>query len=58
MSEKLKFTVTYIKTINLGNYESVKIGLSMDYHQGGLRVSTAFKEVESYVESMIEESLR
>lgn len=32
--ERLKTTVTYVKTFNLGNYESIKIGLSKQFYEG------------------------
>ena len=52
MNDK-KFTVTYVKTINLGNYESEKIGLIMEFDQGEVHPINAFNRVKSLVEDMM-----
>ncbi len=53
-----KFTVTYTKTVNLGNYESEKIELTMEYDREGIHPVEAYDEVKHYVESMINRGSR
>ena len=53
MSEKLKFTTIYTKTVNVGNYESEKFGLTMEFYRGECSVVTAFARVKREVEDMI-----
>ena len=53
MSEKLKFTVSYSKTVNIGNYESEKYTLSEEYYTGTISVEEAFAKVKEAVEQMI-----
>ena len=53
MSEKLKFSVTYSKTLNLGNYESEKFTLSQEFHLGDVPIQKAMKLVKAAVEEMI-----
>jgi len=53
MTEKLKFTVGYSKTINIGNYESEKYTMSEDYYTGEITVEEAFAKVKDAVERMM-----
>jgi len=53
MSERLKFTVTYGKTVNIGNYESEKYGLSQEFYEGECTVERAFEIVIRDVENVI-----
>ena len=53
MTEKLKFTVGYSKTINIGNYESEKYSLSEDYYTEEITVEEAFAKVKNAVERMM-----
>ena len=53
MTEKLKFIVTYSKTINIGNYESEKYTLSEEYYTGKIPVEEAFNKVKKAVEEMM-----
>ena len=50
MTENLKITVTFTKTYNLGNYESLKIGVSKEYYQGEFSYDDAFTDLELQVE--------
>jgi len=45
MTEKLKTTVIYTKTFNLGNYESLKLGLTKEIYQGEETVESVFQEL-------------
>ena len=54
MSEKLKTTVTYTKTFNLGNYESLKLGISKEIHEGESRVDNVFHELAYQIDQMYE----
>ena len=53
MTEKLKFTVGYSKTINIGNYESEKYSLSEDYYTEEITVEEAFAKVKKEVEKQM-----
>ena len=53
MSEKLKFIAIYTKTVNVGNYESEKFGLHMEFYRGECSVATAFARVKQEVEVMV-----
>jgi len=52
MSEKLKTTITYVKTFNLGNYESVKLGMSKEIYQDEENVDSVFQELAYTVDQM------
>lgn len=52
MNDK-KFTVTYTKTVNLGNYESEKIGLTMEFDRGDVTPLEAYDYVKNLVKAMI-----
>ena len=52
MSEKLKTVVIYVKTFNLGNYESVKFGLNKEIYQGEQDVDSVFQELVYMVDRM------
>ncbi len=47
--EKLKFTVTYSKTVNLGNYNSHKLSLSQEYYVGETKAKDAFNDLHDLV---------
>ena len=49
MSE-LKFTVTYGKTVNLGNYESARIDLSYEFRRDEMDPEEAFLLVKTKVD--------
>jgi len=53
LSEKLKFTVTYTRTVNMGNYESEKYGLSKEFYRGECSVEEAFTRVKREVDRMV-----
>ena len=54
MTEKLKFIVTYSKTINIGNFESEKFGLSEEYTKGeGVSIEEGFVNVKKEVEKQM-----
>ena len=53
MSEKLKFTTIYTKTVNCGNYESEKFGATMEFYRGECSVASAFARVKQEVENAI-----
>ena len=53
MTERLKFTVTYLKTVNMGNYNSEKFGVSKEYYMGETDVDDAFDEVRYLVNSTV-----
>ena len=55
MSERLKTTVTYMKTFNLGNYESVKLGLSKEIYRDESNEVSVFQELAYLVDRMREE---
>jgi len=46
MSEKLKTTVIYVRTFNLGNYNSVKLGAIKEFCQGEDTIDGMFDELE------------
>ena len=46
MSEKLKTTVIYVRTFNLGNYNSVKLGAIKEFCQGEDTIEGMFDELE------------
>ena len=50
MTDRLKFTVSYSKTLNIGNYESEKYTLSQEFYEGTCTVERAFKIVKRDVE--------
>jgi len=54
MTEKLKFTVGYSKTINIGNYESEKYTMSEDFYKDeDITVDEAFTKVKKAVEKQM-----
>ena len=53
MTEKLKFTVIYTRTINRGNYESERFGLHQEFYRDECSAEEAFARVERDVENMI-----
>ena len=53
MSEMLKFTVGYSKTINIGNYESEKYTLTKEFYVGEISVDDALIAVKDAVERMM-----
>ena len=53
MREKLKFTVSYGRTINTGNYESEKYGITQEFYDGDCTIETAFKIVKRDLEHVI-----
>ena len=53
MTEKLKFTITYSKTMNIGNYESEKYTLSQEFYVGDISQQGAMELVRQLVEGMI-----
>ena len=55
MSEKLKFTVTYGRTVNTGNYESEKYVLSQEFYKDECAIDWAFHESQELVEAQIKE---
>ncbi|MHA1288110.1 MAG: hypothetical protein ACTSPB_11970 [Candidatus Thorarchaeota archaeon] len=57
MSEKLKTTVTYMKTYNLGNYESVKLGITKETYDEH-EVEDIFYELAYTVDKMKENLTR
>jgi len=54
MTEKLKFTVIYTRTVNRGNYESARIGLHKEFYRGECSAEEAFTQVKRDVENMID----
>ena len=54
MTEKLKTTVIYAKTFNLGNYESLKLGISKEIYEGESRVDNVFHELAYQIDTMYE----
>jgi len=57
MSEKLKTTVTYMKTYNLGNYESIKLGITKETYDEH-EVENIFYELAYTVDKMKENLTR
>ena len=55
MTERLKFTVTYGKTVNTGNYESEKYVLSQEFYKDECDIGWAFHESREMVEVQIKE---
>ena len=53
MTEPLKFTVGYSKTLNIGNYESEKYTLSKEFYVGSISVDDALISVKDAVERMM-----
>jgi len=51
MSEKLKFSVIYTKTVNRGNYESEKFGATMEFYRGECSMAKAFARVKWEIEN-------
>lgn len=47
--KNLKFIVTYGRTVNLGNYNSEKLTLSMEYDKDLHDIEEAFEEVRQKV---------
>ena len=54
-ADRLKFTVSYGKTINLGNYESEKLVLSKEYYQDDTPIDFAFRECRHLVTEYLRE---
>jgi len=55
MGERLKRTITYAKTFNLGNYQSVKLGVSKEIYQGEDSIEDTFRELAYLVNRLKEE---
>ena len=53
MSNQLKFTVGYSKTLNIGNYESEKFTLSKEFYVGSVSVDDALIAIKDAVERMM-----
>ena len=53
MTDKLKFTISYGRTINTGNYESERYGITQEFYDGDCTVETAFKIVKHDLENVI-----
>jgi len=52
MSEPLKTTVTYTKTFNLGNYESLKLGISKEIYEDEEYIEAVFHELAFKIDKM------
>ena len=52
MSEPLKATVTYTKTFNLGNYESLKLGISKELYEDEEYIDAVFHELAFKIDKM------
>ena len=54
MTDKLKFTVGYSKTLNIGNYESEKYTMIEDFYKDeDITVEDAFTKVKEAVEKQM-----
>ena len=55
MSEKLKFTITYGETLNLGNYESKKLTLSQEFYLDESNKNFEVDKIRAWVKAVIRE---
>ena len=55
---KLKFTVSYGRTVNLGNYESARIDLSVEFWRDEVDINQAFEEVMREVHYRVADLVR
>ena len=55
MSEKLKITITYGKTFNLGNYESERLTLSKEFYQDDININFETDRLMRKIEEIIKD---
>ena len=55
MSEKLKITITYGKTFNLGNYESERLTLSKEFYQDDININFETDRLMRKIEEIIQD---
>ena len=53
MTNKLKFTVSFGRTINLGNYSTARLGISKEFFYGLHSVEEAYEEVKGIVDGLV-----
>ena len=56
MTEKLKGTVTYSRTINTGNYNSLRVEFRQEFYLDECPALQAFKDTQVKLDEMIKEA--